>query len=635
MGSEMCIRDREGTERLKYLQTHLNKAVADVLGSSPGLDMPLMAAGLTSLGAVQLMDRCQELSEGIGISLPPTLVFDYPTIRAVAGFMDATLTGEKAAVSGTMGSGTSQYRPHVCTHSSLLPGSTVPDCPWDLCSDSVSVVPPSRYDLMLAAQQGSSVPCSFGAFMPDVSAFDRGLFFLSSTEAELMDPQQRLLLERHATIFPTMSASTFSSTGVYVGISSNDYQIISTKGSRAIHPYSATGLAFSVASGRASFVFGFTGPSMTIDTACSSSLVAGHLACRDIKAATSVQAFVSGCNVTLSLPATMAFLQANMLSTDGRCKTLDSSADGYVRSEACISIMLSNGSDEEGFGGTQSTIFMPGSFVNQDGRSSALTAPNGPSQQSAISSSMESAGLGAQDCVSMHMHGTGTLGDPIEVGALLTVLTRNPNLILDPVILCSSKSHLGHGEPSAGVAGVLFAIKGLDHRYGSNVRHCRSMNPLISDMVRGHRSASLSVLRGGAGVVTTASTKRGISTGVSGFAFQGTNAHVSMLQDENYSTACSMARLSYLSFARERLWAAGPCAADLTSMKFGAMRRGDIVFSLPRSVTSLGRDLACFAENQIAGLSLVHQIFDFLHRATKSVVLTQIAFSNLRQLGSG
>ena len=154
----------------------------------------------------------------------------------------------------------------------------------------------------------------------------------------------------------------------------------------------------------------------------------------------------------------------------------------------------------------------------------------------------------------------------------------------------------------------------------------------------GRRTSALRrrrVLRGGAGVVTTASTKRGISTGVSGFAFQGTNAHVSMLQDENYSTACSMARLSYLSFARERLWAAGPCAADLTSMKFGAMRRGDIVFSLPRSATSLWRALACFAENQSAGLSLVHQICDFLHRATKSVVLTQIAFSNLRQLGSG
>lgn len=93
-----------------------------------------------------------------------------------------------------------------------------------------------------------------------------------------------------------------------------------------------------------------------------------------------------------------------MLALDGRCKTLDASADGYVRAEAAIVIRLdplggpgadvvaaasdrTSGSGDSSAGSALSgsaaapACLMAGSFVNQDGRSSSLTAPNGPSQQ--------------------------------------------------------------------------------------------------------------------------------------------------------------------------------------------------------------------------------------------------------------
>lgn len=52
---------------------------------------------------------------------------------------------------------------------------------------------------------------------------------------------------------------------------------------RVINHWTGTGLAMSVAANRVSYVFNFTGPSLTVDCACSSSLVALHLARQAIK----------------------------------------------------------------------------------------------------------------------------------------------------------------------------------------------------------------------------------------------------------------------------------------------------------------------------------------------------------------
>ena len=55
-----------------------------VLGGSVGPDEPLMAAGLDSLGAVELRNS---LERATGLSLPSTLVFDYPTEAALAVYI--------------------------------------------------------------------------------------------------------------------------------------------------------------------------------------------------------------------------------------------------------------------------------------------------------------------------------------------------------------------------------------------------------------------------------------------------------------------------------------------------------------------------------------------------------------------
>ena len=127
------------------------------------------------------------------------------------------------------------------------------------------------------------------------------------------------------------------------------------------------------------------------------------------------------------IPSGGAFFQRGSYSitqlgprADGRCKTLDASADGYVRSEAAVVLVLRalayDGSDPaHGLG--RAAIVLLGSAVNQDGRSSSLTAPNGPAQQAVVRAALLGGSLAPGSVDTLHLHGTGTaLGDPIEVG---------------------------------------------------------------------------------------------------------------------------------------------------------------------------------------------------------------------------
>ena len=85
-----------------------------------------------------------------------------------------------------------------------------------------------------------------------------------------------------------------------------------------------------------------------------------------------------------------------MLAKDGRCKTFDASADGYVRGEGAAAVVLRRLSDAErastaaanaaasGAEAPQILCVIRSSAVNQDGRSACFTAPNGLSQKTLI-----------------------------------------------------------------------------------------------------------------------------------------------------------------------------------------------------------------------------------------------------------
>ena len=161
------------------------------------------------------------------------------------------------------------------------------------------------------------------------------------------------------------------------------------------------------------------------------------------------------------------FNRAGMLCADGRCKTLDASADGYVRGETCVALILQLGPSLNQ--GVAIAAFLQGSAVNQDGRSSTLTAPNGPAQQAAVRQALQSGGLPASSLGMVQLHGTGTpLGDPIEVGALAAVLAGGG---CERVVLAAGKTSVGHTEPAAGLVGAAHAAASLASGFMQPVLH--------------------------------------------------------------------------------------------------------------------------------------------------------------------
>src|SRR5215510_12749135 len=409
-------------------------------------------------------------------------------------------------------------------------GVNNPEAYWRLLwngVDAITEVPPTRWDVEMYYDPNPEVPgktyTRYGGFIDQVDEFDPQFFGISPREAASMDPQQRLLLEvmwealEHAGYAPDQLSG--SRTGVFMGIGMDDYAHMSlyTGDPCRIDAYNSLGTARSIAVGRLSYVLGLQGPAMQVDTSCSSSLLAVHLACQSLRSGECNLALAGGVNLMLSPEATIAFSKLKALAPDGRCKTFDIAADGFVRGEGCGIVVLKRFSearqDRERILGV-----IRGSAVNHDGRSNGLTAPNGAAQASVIRCALENAQVEPTQVQYVEAHGTGTfLGDPIEVLALGEVLGQGRTQE-DRLIIGSVKTNIGHLEAAAGVASLMKVMLGLQHKQIPPQLHFKEPNPhipwdtlpvIVPTQQRAWPSAA-----------------SGRIAGVSAFGMSGTNVHV-------------------------------------------------------------------------------------------------------------
>jgi acyl transferase domain-containing protein len=409
-----------------------------------------------------------------------------------------------------------------------FPGnSDSPEAFWRLLHDGVDAIcepPPDRWDVNAyydpAPDRPGKIYTRAGGFLcEDVSLFDNEFFHISPREALSLDPQQRLLLEvAWETLERAAQARQTAEGAVFIGISTNDYaQHVMFGDPAAIDVYAATGNALNAAAGRLAYHLGFQGPAVAVDTACSSSLVAVHLACQSLRARECSIALAGGVNLMLTPHGTIATCRARMLAPDGRCKTFDASADGYVRGEGCALIALKRLSDAETANDSILALII-GSAVNQDGSSSALTVPNGEAQRNLLRRAMAAAKVQPADFDYIEAHGTGTpLGDPIEFDALRAVF-GTMRVDASHCAIGSVKTNIGHLEAAAGIAGLIKVILALNHNEIAPNLHFRRLNPQIS-------------MDGTPFFVPTmpVAWQRGERTriaGVSSFGFTGTNSHV-------------------------------------------------------------------------------------------------------------
>lgn len=512
------VSNQIATGKRGEIQTWLLERIASKLGISVkeiSVSEPFVNYGLDSVAAVRLT---AELEDWLGVKVSPTLAYDYPTIQALSGFLagleaknlnsmqtrgelkkEAVLTGGDIAIIGM-----------ACR----LPGANNLQEFWQLLSqggDGISYKP----------------GLGWGGFLEDIKGFDGEFFQIGEREAREMDPQQRLLLEvtwealENARLRADGLAG--SNTGVFIGISGYDYANLRIKEGISPNPYASLGNAHSIAANRLSYWFDFRGPSLAIDTACSSSLVALHLAARNLQQGDCQIAIAGGVNVLLLPELTEAFQSAGMMAEDGRCKTFDEKADGYVRSEGCGVVVLKRLEDAVREGNSVLAV-IKGSAINQDGRSNGLTAPNGLSQQAVIEQALENAGISADKIDYIETHGTGTaLGDPIEVNALKSVVGQNQRE--ETIWLSSVKTNIGHLEAAAGIAGVIKTVLCLQYQEITPNLHYSQLNPLL-DL----QGTSLKIPTQLAKWQKKGDKRR---AGVSSFGFGGTNAHLILEEAPN------------------------------------------------------------------------------------------------------
>jgi acyl transferase domain-containing protein len=418
----------------------------------------------------------------------------------------------------------------IVGYAARFPGAADADEFWELLRegrDAISAVPQDRWDVDEFFDPDPDAPGKVATrragFVDDVTGFDAPFFGMSAREARLMDPQHRLLLEtawravEHSGTAPTALANT--NTGVFVGLSTHDYLgMASAELTWAeIEAYLAIGTSAAAAAGRISYRLGLHGPAVAVDTACSSSLVAIHQACQALRLGECDLALAGGANALLS-PATMiTFSHAHMLAPDGRCKTFDAAADGYVRGEGCGVIVVKRLKDAIRDGDRIRAVIR-GSAINQDGASGGLTVPNGIAQQRVIAKALECAGIAPGDVGYLEAHGTGTsLGDPIEAQAAAAVLGVGREASR-PLLIGSVKTNIGHLEAAAGIAGVIKVVLSLEHEVLPPHLHFRNPSPHIP-----WDRLALQVVK-----EATAWERAGRPrvAGVSSFGFAGTNAHV-------------------------------------------------------------------------------------------------------------
>ncbi len=409
-----------------------------------------------------------------------------------------------------------------------FPGAKNPQEFWDLLKtgkNAVTEVPLQRWDIEQYYHQDPDVPGTmntrWGGFLDNIDKFDAHFFGISPRECHHIDPQQRLILEvawealENGGIIPeTLSGSD---TGVYIGLSNQDYQRLLYEDAKRCDAYCGTGTSPAIAANRLSYLLNLQGPSLTVDTACASSLVAVHLACRSLQQKESTLALVGGVNLIISPDQTIAFSRNRMMSPDGQCKTFDAGANGYVRGEGCGVVVLKP-LEEAIKDGNKIHAIIRGSAVNQDGLSQGLTAPNSLAQQRVIRQALANAEVEPRDISYVETHGTGTsLGDPIEIKSLKKVLMKGRNTE-ETCWLGSVKTNIGHLESGAGIAGLIKTVLCLQNREIPPVVHFNELNPYIS-------------LKKTSFVIPTSCepwkiTEGSRLAGVSSFSFGGTNAHL-------------------------------------------------------------------------------------------------------------
>ncbi|MGW7366847.1 beta-ketoacyl synthase N-terminal-like domain-containing protein [Streptomyces sp. NPDC054841] len=481
--------------------------------SAEDADTEFLSAGFDSVGLVSLSER---ISQEFGLSLYPTVFFEYPTPRQFADFVlteapdlaatlvpsprpadKASTPGEPPAVDevsvapGTPADPTPTPRPPTATSAARpvpspgpVPASTpTPGTPRsrDIAVVGAAVRLPTARTLTDFAgllREGRDTvrplpdgrwsraphgPAPYASFLEAVDEFDPGPFRISPREAPLIDPQARIVYE---TIWEALEdggrageRAEGSRTGLWIAYSHDHYH--EERARHGVPDGRGLGLEAMIAN-RLSYLMDWHGPSGLVNTLCSSSLVAVHTALQHLRAGDIDTAVIGAVHAAISPEYFRSMGDLMALSPRHRCRAFDSTADGFVPGEGAVAVVLRRHDDARRDGDPIRGL-IKGAAVNHGGRTTRYSAPSPRAQRDVVAAALRDADVSPETIGLLEAHGTGTsLGDPIEVDGL----TRAWRGHTDRAQFCaigSLKSNIGHLEPAAGLAGLVKALLAMEH----------------------------------------------------------------------------------------------------------------------------------------------------------------------------
>ncbi|XP_076014160.1 phthioceranic/hydroxyphthioceranic acid synthase-like [Genypterus blacodes] len=396
-------------------------------------------------------------------------------------------------------------------------------------------IPKDRFDLSNWYDSDENKPgksrTAKASLIDGFNEFDHKFFGISDSEVEQMDPQQKQLLQCVYRALENagmpMEKANGTRTGVFFGLMNRDYETNAAH----VHPsvinhWTGTGLAMSISANRVSYIFNFTGPSLSIDCACSSSLVALHLACQAIKQGDCEMAVCGGVNCIIEPRVFVALSKAKMISPEGTSKPFSSRADGYGRGEGCGVVLLKPlkkaiQDNDHIWGVIKKTA------VNQDGHTVApMTKPSTFQQEDLLRRIYSGSDL--LNVQYVEAHGTGTpVGDPTEAGSISNVIAKPRPPGSNTLIIGSVKSNIGHTESAAGVAGLIKVLLMMKHE------------TIVPSVFYSEDNSSVDAKALNIKVPTKTerwNTTGGRIAGVNNFGFGGTNAHAIVEQHKQTHT---------------------------------------------------------------------------------------------------
>ncbi|KAK4448640.1 Nonribosomal peptide synthetase-like protein [Podospora aff. communis PSN243] len=368
----------------------------------------------------------------------------------------------------------------------------------------------------------------------DVDRFDNAFFGIPPAEASAMDPQQRMLLELTYEALENagipLGKFRGTNTGVYTGMTWNDYGMSLFRDVDATPKYMATGACNAMASNRVSYFFDLHGPSLVIDTACSSTMVALHQAVVALQHGEVEMAVVNGANLILNPDVFVCMSELGFLSPSGRCRTFDAAGDGYVRAEGVVALLLKP-LDRAVADGDPVRAVIRGTRLNQDGRTQGITLPSPEAQRDNMEQLYKQIDLDPADVQYFEAHGTGTAaGDPLEMKAINAIYAPSRSPDSAKLVVGSIKSNVGHLETAAALAGLVKTVLALEHGQIPPQMHFSTPNPCIdfSNVL-----VPVTSVQNWPSVRKPGNPRR---AALNSFGFGGTNGHAVLEEDLKYAS---------------------------------------------------------------------------------------------------